>query len=153
MNEARKTGKTNMHQKATFIEQKKDHYKELLTQTIDQLLSERKKNVSEIDYLKNDIGDFTDQASTESDSALKLRIRERKDRLIKKINDALRRLEDGSFGICEECGREISEKRLMARPTATLCISCKEKEEAKENTGIMIDMRKFSQRDNHLPNE
>jgi DnaK suppressor protein len=140
MNEARKTGKTNMHQKATFIEQKKDHYKELLTQTIDQLLSERKRNASEIDYFKDGSGDFTDQASTESDSALKLRIRERKDRLIKKINDALRRLEDGTFGICEECGQQISDKRLMARPTATLCIRCKEKQEAEENTGIIINI-------------
>lgn len=140
MNEARKTGNTNMHEKATFIEQEKDHYKALLTQTIDQLLSERKKNVSEIDYLKNDIGDFTDQASTESDSALKLRIRERKDRLIKKINNALRSLEDGTFGICEECGQQISDKRLMARPTATLCIRCKEKQEAEENTGIIINI-------------
>jgi DnaK suppressor protein len=129
-----------MHQKATFIEQEKDHYKELLTQTIDQLLSERKRNASEIDYFKDDSGDFTDQASTESDSALKFRIRERKDRLIKKINDALRRLEDGTFGICEECGQQISDKRLMARPTATLCIRCKEKQEAEENTGIIINI-------------
>ena len=60
------------------------------------------------------------------------------------------RLEDGTFGICEECNREISEKRLMARPTATLCIECKEKEEARENTGIVINIQESSHRGNDV---
>ena len=50
--------------------------------------------------------------------------------VIKKINRALERLNNGDFGVCEECGREISEERLMARPMAVLCIRCKRKEEA-----------------------
>ena len=141
---------TNMPQKFTLTEQKREYFRGLLIQTLDVLLSERKNNTTQIDYLKKDTGDFTDQASEESDSALNFRIRERKGRLIKKINDALMRLEDGTFGICEECNRGISEKRLMARPTATLCIECKEKEEAKENTGIVINIREFSNRGNEV---
>ena len=141
---------TNMPQEVTLAEQKKEYFRGLLIQTLDVLLSERKNNTSQIDYLKKDTGDFTDQASEESDSALNFRIRERKGRLIKKINDALMRLEDGTFGVCEECNGEISEKRLMARPTATLCIECKEKEEARENTGIVINIREFSHRGNDV---
>ncbi len=52
--------------------------------------------------------------------------------MIRKIEHAFNKLQDGTFGICEECGEEISEKRLQARPVATLCIECKEKEETVE---------------------
>jgi len=141
---------TTMPQEVALTEEKREYFRRLLIQTLDVLLSERKNNTTQIDYLKKDRGDFTDQASEESDRALNFRIRERKGRLIKKINDALMRLEDGTFGVCEECNGEISEKRLMARPTATLCIECKENEEAKENTGIVINIREFSQRGNDV---
>ena len=137
-----------MHQKGTLTEKRKEYFKELLNNTLDGLLSQRKKNTSQIEYLKSESGDFTDHASAETDSVLNVRIRERRDKLIKKINDALRRFEDGTFGICEECGQEISEKRLIARPTATMCIGCKEKQEAEENTGSMMYTREFYHREN-----
>ena len=100
---------------------------------MDELLTEAKKTASGITDFKNKSPDFTDEASLESDRNLAFRIRERESKLIRKIEHALKKLEDGTFGICEECGREISEERLKARPIATLCIKCKEKQETEEN--------------------
>jgi DnaK suppressor protein len=77
-------------------------------------------------------GNYTDLASLGTDSDLNLHFRARESRLAEKIASALSKIEDGTFGICEECGRRISEKRLIARPIARLCIKCKEKEEMQE---------------------
>ena len=68
----------------------------------------------------------------ESDRNFELRIRDRERKLIGKIKDALERLENGTFGICDECGEDISEERLTARPVTTLCIDCKKKQEKDE---------------------
>ncbi|NIN92459.1 RNA polymerase-binding protein DksA, partial [bacterium] len=77
-------------------------------------------------------GDLPDQATVESDRGFLLRMRERERKLIVKIREALDRIEMGTYGICEECGEEISEQRLMARPVATLCIDCKTLQEEEE---------------------
>jgi DnaK suppressor protein len=77
-------------------------------------------------------GDPTDQATVESDRALLLRIRDREWKLAGKIQEALDRIEDGTYGTCEECGEEISEKRLMARPVTTSCVDCKTSQEEDE---------------------
>jgi DnaK suppressor protein len=79
--------------------------------------------------------DPTDRASLESDRNFLLRIRDRERKLILKIEEALDRIEKGTFGICEVCGEEISEERLQARPVTTLCIDCKTEEEEKEKIG------------------
>lgn len=76
--------------------------------------------------------DDVDQASTEAEQALRMRLRNRESLLIKKIDEALRRIEEGSFGTCSNCDNLIELKRLEARPTATLCIACKEDEERRE---------------------
>ncbi|HEU0265770.1 MAG TPA: RNA polymerase-binding protein DksA, partial [Geobacterales bacterium] len=76
--------------------------------------------------------DPNDRASQESDRTFELRIRDRERRLLAKIREALERIDDGTFGICEECGEEISEPRLRARPVTTLCIDCKMEEERQE---------------------
>ena len=76
--------------------------------------------------------DPNDRASQESDIALELRNRDRERKLIKKIDEALERIEKGEYGYCDSCGVEISLKRLEARPTATLCIDCKTLEEMRE---------------------
>ena len=76
--------------------------------------------------------DEIDQASMESDRVLMLRIKDRERNIILKIKDTLGRFEDGTFGICEECGEEIPTKRLMARPVTSLCIECKKSQEAAE---------------------
>ena len=76
--------------------------------------------------------DPNDRASQESDIALELRNRDRERKLIKKIDEALGRIENGEYGYCDSCGVEIGLKRLEARPTATMCIDCKTLEELRE---------------------
>lgn len=88
------------------------------------------------DELKDDV----DQASTDVEQSLRMRLRNREVLLIKKIDQALERIENGTFGTCMNCENEIEIKRLEARPTATLCIACKEDEERKEV--LTIDGRK-----------
>ena len=76
--------------------------------------------------------DPADRATAESDRAFTLRIRDRELHLIKKIQSALQRIDDGSYGICDECGEDISISRLKARPVTRLCIKCKEQQEQNE---------------------
>ena len=74
----------------------------------------------------------TDRASLESNRNFLLRIKDRERKLIMKVKEALDRIDNGTFGICESCGRPISEKRLMVRPVTTLCIECKTEGEHQE---------------------
>jgi DnaK suppressor protein len=76
--------------------------------------------------------DPNDRASQESDMALELRNRDRERKLIKKIDETLRNIDENEYGYCEGCGVEIGLKRLEARPTATLCIDCKTLDEMRE---------------------
>lgn len=76
--------------------------------------------------------DWTDRATVEEEHALELRVRDRERKLLKKIGDALNRIEDGSYGWCEETGDPIGVARLLARPTATLSIEAQERHEALE---------------------
>ena len=116
-----------------LIIQKKEYFKRLLSQRLDELLRETSKHtVDIITDFQHELPDTLDQACIESDSSLAFRIRERESKLIRKIKHSLDRLEQGTFGICDECGGQISERRLMARPIATLCIKCKEKQERLE---------------------
>jgi DnaK suppressor protein len=76
--------------------------------------------------------DVSDQASAEADQNFSWRIRERERRLIKKIDEALDRMDQNTYGICERCEEEIPYPRLKARPVTTLCINCKTLEEQAE---------------------
>ena len=76
--------------------------------------------------------DEIDQAATDVDKEMRMRLCNREMLYIKKIEEALRRIEDGTFGECDECGEDIEVRRLEARPTATHCVSCKEEQERKE---------------------
>jgi DnaK suppressor protein len=78
--------------------------------------------------------DLADRASAETDRALELRTRDRERKLISKIDDALERIEDGSYGYCEETGEPIGIRRLEARPIATLSIDAQERHERQERT-------------------
>jgi DnaK suppressor protein len=113
---------------------KKDtaYFKELLTNRLEDLLSQADDTVSGMTTPKENFPDPTDRASLESDRNFMLRIRDRESKLIKKIKKALARIENGTFGVCEKCGEDISKKRLIARPVTTQCIDCKTKEEAFE---------------------
>jgi len=109
-----------------------EYFKEFLNNRLEELLSHADNTVSGMTAPKENFPDPTDRASLEADRNFMLRIRDRENKLIKKIKKALDRIENGTFGICEKCGEEISAKRLMARPVTTLCIDCKTKEEAFE---------------------
>jgi DnaK suppressor protein len=76
--------------------------------------------------------DEIDQATTDIEQSMRMRLRNRETLYIKKIDEALRRIEEGTFGECEDCGEDIELRRLEARPTATLCVFCKEEQERKE---------------------
>ncbi len=78
------------------------------------------------------LSDLGDQASAETDKNFTLRLREREQKLLKKIDDAIDRISEGAFGICESCDGKITLKRLKARPVTTLCIECKTIQEQEE---------------------
>jgi DnaK suppressor protein len=115
-----------------LVPKKKEYFKKLLAQRLNELLDEANKTVSGMTDQEDNFPDPTDRATLESDRNFTLRIRDRERRLIGKINEALERLEEGTFGICESCGEDISEERLKARPVTTLCIDCKKKQENDE---------------------
>ncbi len=110
-------------------------FKELLTQQLDSLLQDAGKTVSEMTEEKTNFPDPTDRASLESDRNFELRIRDRERKLINKIREALERIDDGTFGLCESCEEPISPERLRARPVTTLCIDCKTEQERQEKIG------------------
>jgi DnaK suppressor protein len=81
---------------------------------------------------QEDLPDPNDRASLETDRSHELRLRDRDRKLIGKIREALQRLDDGSFGVCQSCGGRIGSARLRARPVTTFCIDCKREEEQQE---------------------
>jgi DnaK suppressor protein len=107
-------------------------FRYLLAQKMNELLDEAEKTVSDMTTGKENFPDPNDRATLESDRNFELRIRDRERKLIVKIQEAIKRLDDGVFGICEACGGTISEKRLIARPVTTQCIDCKTKQEKVE---------------------
>jgi len=112
--------------------EKLDYFRNVLAEEMRTLLSDAGKTVTEMTSDSSNFPDPTDRATQESDRNFELRIRDRERKLINKIKDALDRIDNGEFGICEECGDEISEARLKVRPVTTLCINCKMEEEQKE---------------------
>lgn len=80
----------------------------------------------------SNFSDLGDQATAEADQNFFIRLREREQKLLKKIDEAIGRMQSGTFGVCENCGGEITLKRLKARPVTTLCIDCKTQQEADE---------------------
>ena len=109
------------------------HYQDLLNEKLEELLKEADRTVDGMtDAKAENFPDPTDRASLESNRNFTLRIRDRERKLIVKIEEALARIDDGSYGKCEECGEKIGRERLEARPVTTLCIDCKSLQEAEE---------------------
>ena len=103
------------------------------------LLSWKKELMNEVDrtvhHMQDEAANFpdpNDRATQESEFGLELRTRDRERKLLRKINSALQRIEDGTYGYCEETGEEIGLKRLEARPVATLCLEAQERREMAE---------------------
>lgn len=109
-------------------------FKQLLQQRLKELLSNADETVSGMTEQKENFPDPTDRATLESDRNFMLRIRDREYKLINKVKNALERIENSTFGICETCGEDISIERLKARPVTTQCIDCKTKEEKFEKS-------------------
>jgi DnaK suppressor protein len=113
-------------------ERNKKYFKDWLTQRSDEILENASDTLSDIGDMNDRHSEQMDQAASQSDVGIALLLRERELKLLRKIREALRRLEEGTFGNCENCGEEISVKRLMARPVATFCIECKKEQETAE---------------------
>jgi DnaK suppressor protein len=110
----------------------KDHFRKILNDWKSELSHDIDRTVHTMQDEVTMFADPNDRASQESDMALELRNRDRERKLIKKIDDTLRNLDNDEYGYCEGCGVEIGLKRLEARPTATLCIDCKTLDEMRE---------------------
>ena len=108
------------------------YFKEVLTRWLDELVYHADNTVEGLLNLETYSADFVDCASIESARSTALRIRDRESMLIKKIRASLEDIENGAYGICEDCDREIALQRLKARPIARRCIQCKTKQEAFE---------------------
>lgn len=109
-----------------------EHFSKKLAEWKQQLMEEVDRTVG---HMKDDATNFpdpNDRATQEEEFSLELRTRDRERKLIKKINEAQKRIDDDEYGYCETCGIEIGVSRLEARPTAELCIDCKTLEEIRE---------------------
>jgi RNA polymerase-binding transcription factor len=113
-------------------ERQRDYFRMKLLHWKDEILHESKETLLSLQDENNVLPDLADRASTETDRALELRTRDRQRKLISKIEAALKRIEDGSYGYCEETGEPISLRRLDARPIATLSIEAQERHERRE---------------------
>lgn len=110
-------------------------FKTILEERRKQILSAAEFTREEgMGFVAEDLPDEVDLASSETDQAMNLRLRDRERVLLKKIDKALKKIEDGEFGICEVCGEKIGVKRLEIRPVADYCIRCKEDQEKVEKT-------------------
>ena len=108
-------------------------FRKALLEEKQRILNNSKKTLDEeLALSQDDLPDETDLAASEINQHLVFRLRDRERQLLSKIDEALSRIDDGSFGTCEECEEPIEPKRLDARPVSTLCLSCKERKEHRE---------------------
>jgi len=107
-------------------------FRDMLNAMLEDILQKGQATIDDMTETVEVYADPADRATAESDRAFTLRLRDRERKLIKKITQALQRIEDGEFGVCVECGDEIGIARLKARPMTTLCINCKSKQEEDE---------------------
>lgn len=110
-----------------------EYFRKLLSDMLEEAQQNGDLTIEELTDSNEVFADPADRATAESDRAFTLRLRDRERRLIRKIQAALKRMDDGIYGICEECGEEISIPRLKARPVTRLCINCKARQEADEH--------------------
>ena len=117
----------------TFMnERQRDYFRRKLLEWKEQLLRESRETLAALQAENENHADIADRASSETDRAIELRARDRQRKLISKIDSALARIDDGTYGYCEETGEPISLKRLAARPIATLSIEAQERHERRE---------------------
>ena len=113
-------------------ERQRDYFRLKLLAWKEDILKEAKETLQHLQDENQNHPDLADRASSETDRAIELRARDRQRKLISKIDEALRRIEDGSYGYCEETGEPIGVARLDARPIATLSLEAQERHERRE---------------------
>ena len=113
-------------------ERQVEYFRRKLLKWKDDILRESRETVSHLQKETENHPDLADRASSETDRSLELRTRDRQRKLISKIDAALQRIEDDTYGYCEETGEPISLKRLEARPIATLSVEAQERHEKRE---------------------
>ena len=120
-------------EKEPFMNAKqKEFFRRKLLAWRSDIIQETKETLNNLQKEVVNFSDLADRASSEADRSLELRARDRQRKLISKIDEALSRIDDGSYGYCEETGESIGLKRLIARPIATLSIDSQERHERKE---------------------
>ncbi|MCB1383443.1 MAG: RNA polymerase-binding protein DksA [Notoacmeibacter sp.] len=113
-------------------DRQKDYFREKLIDWKNDILRESRETLETLQQENENHSDLADRASSETDRAIELRARDRQRKLISKIDAALMRIDDGTYGYCEETGEPISLRRLDARPIATLSIEAQERHERRE---------------------
>ena len=113
-------------------ERQQEYFRRKLLAWKDEILEESRSTIANLQEDTAALADLADRATSESDRALELRTRDRQRKLIAKIDDAIRRIEEGSYGYCVETGEPISLSRLEARPVATLSLEAQERHERSE---------------------
>jgi DnaK suppressor protein len=113
-------------------ERQREYFRARLLTWKEEILKEAKETLLHLQEENQNHPDLADRASSETDRAIELRARDRQRKLISKIEEALGRIEDGSYGYCEETGEPISLRRLEARPIATLSVEAQERHERRE---------------------
>jgi DnaK suppressor protein len=113
-------------------ERQRDYFRLKLLAWKEEILKEAKETLLHLQEENQNHPDLADRASSETDRAIELRARDRQRKLIAKIEEALGRIEDGSYGYCEETGEPIALRRLEARPIATLSVEAQERHERRE---------------------
>ena len=117
---------------AFMNERQLEYFKQKLLNWKEEILRESRETLSHLQTDTENHPDLADRASSETDKALELRTRDRQRKLISKIDEAMRRIEDGIYGYCEETGEPIGLQRLEARPIATLSLEAQERHERRE---------------------
>jgi DnaK suppressor protein len=107
-------------------------FRKQLKQMKADIISDVEQTLTEMTSQNGNIPDPNDRATMESDRSFELRLRGRERKLLDKIDEAVNRIDEGTYGICDECGEEIRIKRLEARPVAKYCIDCKTAQEQRE---------------------
>ena len=121
-----------------------EYFRRMLTDKVDELNRECGKAMAGMAGEKENLADPNDRASEESEWTVEFRIRERERNLVLKIREAIKRIDEGTFGVCEECGEPISLKRLKARPVTTYCIDCKTQEERRQKMRGLVSVPMLS---------
>jgi DnaK suppressor protein len=127
------TAEYRPHEDEAFMNDRQlEYFKQKLLDWKEDILRESRETLSHLQTDTENHPDIADRASSETDRALELRTRDRQRKLISKIDEAMRRIEDGSYGYCEETGEPIGVARLDARPIATLSLEAQERHERRE---------------------